>query len=98
MLDIGGGGCDGDIGGTDPAMVSPATMSSSTGVEDETGPEDGRAVPALGAAEGGHVNFGMVLRRSARTFPDKAAVRFEDRQLTYAQLYERACRLSNVLL
>ena len=44
------------------------------------------------------MNFGMILRRSARLFPDKAAVRFEDRELTYAQLYERACRLTNALL
>jgi acyl-CoA synthetase (AMP-forming)/AMP-acid ligase II len=44
------------------------------------------------------MNFGMILRRSARNFADKAAVQFEDRQVTYAQLYDRACRVTNALL
>lgn len=44
------------------------------------------------------MNFGMILRRSARIFPRKVAVRFDDRELTYAQLHERACRLTNALL
>jgi hypothetical protein len=34
------------------------------------------------------MNFGMILRRAARNFPDKAAVQFDDRQLTW----RRRCR------
>jgi acyl-CoA synthetase (AMP-forming)/AMP-acid ligase II len=44
------------------------------------------------------MNFGMILRRTARTFPANIAVRFEGRDISYAELYERSCRLANTLL
>ena len=40
----------------------------------------------------------LLLRKSARNFPGRAAVVFEDDTLTYAELYERSCRLANALI
>ncbi|MEV0431029.1 AMP-binding protein [Micromonospora sp. NPDC050495] len=42
--------------------------------------------------------FGDLLRKSAVCYSDNIAVTFEGEHLTYAALYERACRLANGLL
>jgi acyl-CoA synthetase (AMP-forming)/AMP-acid ligase II len=41
--------------------------------------------------------FSDLLRRSARQFRDRPAIRHDDRVLTYRELYERSCRLANAL-
>jgi acyl-CoA synthetase (AMP-forming)/AMP-acid ligase II len=43
------------------------------------------------------MNFGSILRRSCVMFRDNVAVTCGDRQQTYAELGERACRLANAL-
>jgi acyl-CoA synthetase (AMP-forming)/AMP-acid ligase II len=40
----------------------------------------------------------LLLRKSARNFPGRPAVVFENDSLTYAELYERSCRLANALI
>jgi acyl-CoA synthetase (AMP-forming)/AMP-acid ligase II len=37
------------------------------------------------------------LRRSAREHGDRAAIRFDDRHLSFGELYDRSCRLANAL-
>src|SRR5271170_5249327 len=41
--------------------------------------------------------FADLLRRAASQFSARLAVRFGERNLTYAQLYDRSCRLTQVL-
>ncbi len=43
-------------------------------------------------------NIGMVLKKSALWYPDKEAVVYEDKRLTYRQLNERVNKLANGLL
>ncbi len=43
------------------------------------------------------MNFGIYLARSAQYWPDKAAVLFQDRALTYRELEERSNRLAHAL-
>jgi acyl-CoA synthetase (AMP-forming)/AMP-acid ligase II len=43
------------------------------------------------------MDFGTLLRRSARSYADNAAVWCEGGEQTYGELFERACRLANAL-
>ena len=43
------------------------------------------------------MDFGTLLRRSARSYRDNVAVWCEGREQTYGELFERACRLANAL-
>jgi acyl-CoA synthetase (AMP-forming)/AMP-acid ligase II len=43
------------------------------------------------------MEFAAILRKSAHQFGDATAVTFEGRNQTFAELYERACRLANAL-
>lgn len=43
------------------------------------------------------MDFGSIIRRSASIFRNNGAVLFEGRRLTYAELYERSCRLASAL-
>ena len=44
------------------------------------------------------MDFASILRKNARQYADNPAVVFERRRQTYAQLYQRACRLADALL
>ncbi|MEK6443925.1 class I adenylate-forming enzyme family protein [Pseudonocardia sp. T1-2H] len=43
------------------------------------------------------MDFGSILRKSCRVYQHNVAVTFEQQHQTYAQLWERACRLANAL-
>jgi len=43
------------------------------------------------------MDFGEIIRRSASTYASRVAMVCEDREQTYAELYERGCRLATAL-
>ena len=44
------------------------------------------------------MDFASILRKSSVMYRDNVAIRFEGSEQTYAQLWDRACRLANALL